>query len=132
MATETITAYEANAGTKSFVLANTNSVKTSWIVSGRAIALPYSLSVERKLSQPNSPSNDHVILRVGRVEQNATTGKLATFQATLDISIPKDQSVLSPAEQKKAISLLASILNENTAMEATNANITKLIEGRDL
>lgn len=132
MATETITAYEASTGTKSFLLRQTSATKTEWIISGRAISAPFNLILERKPSNNNSPSNDHVLLRVSRMEPNATTGKLATFQATLDLSIPKDQSILSPAEQKKVISLLASILNEGTAMEATSANITKLIEGRDL
>lgn len=132
MATETITAYESNVATSVFVLAQTGATKTEWRKTGRALALPYSLSVERKIGNSNSPSNDHIVLRVSRVEANATTSKLATFQVSLDISIPKDQTVLTPAEQKKALSIIASILNEGTAMEATNANITKLIEGRDL
>lgn len=132
MATETLTAYEANVGTKSFALAQTGATKTVWIASGRALSTPFTISVERKLSPNNSPSNDHILLRATRIEQNVNTGKLATFQCTLDISVPKDQSILSPSEQKKVISVIASLLNEGTAMEATNANITKLIEGRDL
>lgn len=132
MATDTITAYETNAATQSFTLAQVSKDSTTWIKSGRAISLPYKLEVIRKIGNSNASANDHVSLRVTRVEANATTGKLATFQVTLDISIPKDQSILSATEQKKAISLIASVLNEGTAMEATNANITKLIEGRDL
>lgn len=132
MATETLTAYEANVGTQSFVLKQTGSDKTVWIKAGREISIPYTVNVERKLSNSNSKSNDRVVLRVSRVERNASTGVLATLQATLEISIPKDQSILTATEQKKLVSIVASILNEGTAMEATNANITKLIEGRDL
>lgn len=132
MATETLTAYETNSQTRVFSLKQTGPSSTSWIVSGRPLGTPYSLSIERKLSNSNSPSNDHIVLRAVRVEQNTSTGKLATFQASLDISIPKDQSILTPAVQKQVISTICSLLNEATAMEATSANLTKLIEGRDL
>jgi hypothetical protein len=54
------------------------------------------------------------------------------MQANLDISIPKDTSIIDGDEQVKLISVLASLLNEATAMEATDANITKLVEGMDL
>lgn len=132
MATTTLTAYTTNTLTQAFELQSTSETKTVWIATGREIACPYTVSVERKKASSNSPSNDHVVLRVTRIERNATTGKLATFQSSLDLSIPKDQSILSATEQKKAISWISSCLNEGTAMEATNANITKLIEGRDL
>lgn len=132
MATATLSPYKNNTTTQSFVLQQTSEKKTTWIVSGRSISAPYSLSVERKPANANSPSNDHVILRATRMEMNSTTGKLATLQVTLDISIPKDQAVLTPAVQKELLSVVASSLNESTAMEATSANITALIEGRDL
>lgn len=132
MATETLTLYKNNTQTQAFGLAQTSATKTVWLAAGRAISLPYSVSVERKPTSANSASNDHVVLRVSRVEANASTGKLASLPITLDISIPKDQSVLTLAVQKEMLCVLASALNEATAMEATNANITKLIEGRDL
>lgn len=132
MATDTITAYKNNTQTTVFLLQNSSATKTTWLVSGRAIALPFNLSVERKPSANNASTNDHVVLRLSRVEQNSSTGKLATLQVSLDLSLPKDQSVLTAGVQKELISCLASILNESTAMEATSANITKLIEGRDL
>lgn len=132
MATATLSPYKNNTQTQAFVLQQTSEKKTTWIVSGRTISAPYSISVERKPANTNSSSNDHVILRVTRMEMNSTSGKLATSQITTDASIPKDQSVLTPAVQKEMLSIMASLLNEATAMEATNANITAIIEGRDL
>lgn len=132
MATETLTAYKDNTTTNSFLLQQTSAAKTVWIYPGRAISAPYSISVERKLTNGNSPSNDHVILRISRIETNVSTGKPATFQASLDLSIPKDQSIHTPSEMKNVVAVLASLLNEGTAMEATSANRTKLLEGRDL
>lgn len=132
MATETLTPYKNNTQTLSFLLQSSSSTKTTWLLSGRPIALPHTVSVERKPSASNAATNDHVIVRVSQMEQNPATGKLATLQVTLDISIPKDQSVIGIQSQREALAVISSILNENTAMEATYANITKLIEGRDL
>jgi len=102
-----------------------------FMVAGRSLGAPFELEQVRKVNA-NSLSNDHSIVRLTRKEANAATGKLATLQVTLDVSIPKDTTVLTQIEQKKLVSLLVSLLNESTAMEATNANITAIIEGRDL
>lgn len=132
MASSTLTAYETSSVTKAFALAQVSATATTYILSGRAISLPYKVSIERKIGNSNASSNDHVLLRISRIEANATTAKPATFQATLDISIPKDQSILTPVEQKKVLALIASMLNDGAAVGATNANTTALIEGRDL
>lgn len=101
------------------------------MVAGRALGAPFEVEQVRKVNA-SSLSNDHSIIRLTRKEANVATGKLATLQVTVDVSIPKDVTILTPTEQKKAISLICSLLNESTAMEATNANITAIIEGRDL
>lgn len=132
MASNSLTPF-GDAGVQyNFELQSSSGTKTVWIRPGRSISLPHSISIERKPSAPNSASNDHVILRVTRVEMNTGSGKFATLQATLDISIPKDSIAISQGTQKDQLSILASVLNEFTAMETTNVNITKLIEGRDL
>lgn len=132
MSSATLTLYETNAATKAFTLVSQDGKTTKWIVSGREIGLPFSFEITRKLTAPGATTNDHVLVRVARTERNATTAKLATCQILMDISIPKDATVITQTEQKKLVSLIASALNEATAMEATTANITALIEGRDL
>lgn len=127
-----LTPYYDNTNQTTFVQASASEKITKWIESGLDIACPHKVEVIRKLTPPTSNSNDHVILRVSKTMRNATTSKLATMQVSLDISIPKDTSELDSTEQKALVSELASLLNEATAMEATSANITALIEGRDL
>lgn len=130
MASQTLTLYVTNAATQALVLKTNTANGAIWMVSGRNIAQPFEIETIRKVN-PNSLSNDHSIVRLTRKEANASTGKLATFQITLDVSIPKDTSILTLAEQKKLLSAIASLLNESTAMEATTANITAVLEGRD-
>lgn len=130
MASSTLNPFVDNSAHQAFVLKSSTQSGSIWMVSGRNISLPFELETQRKVN-PNALSNDHSIVRVTRKEANATSGKLATFQLTLDVSIPKDNTIITLAEQKKLISLLVSMLNEQTAMEATNANVTAVLEGRD-
>lgn len=132
MASSSLLPYKNNTTTQTFALVSTSATGAKYQLSGRSLANPYVIEIQRKLTPANASGNDHVVLRVARTEANATTGKLATFQVLLDISVPKDISVLTSAVQKEVVSSLTSLLNECTAMEATNANITSLIEGRDL
>lgn len=131
MASSSLNPYVNNSATQAFVLKSTTDKGAVFMVAGRALGAPFELEQVRKVNA-NSLSNDHSVVRLTRKEPNAVTGKLATLQVTLDVSIPKDVSVLTITEQKKLISCLVSLLNESTAMEATNANITAIVEGRDL
>jgi len=124
-----LTPYINNASTTTFVKAYDTTTGVVYLTSGRPIAQPFGLEIVRKHTPPSSPGNDQVQLRLRRVEQNATTGKLASFNVTLSISIPKDQTILTPTVMKQSVSAVASLLNESTAMEATNTFITKLLEG---
>jgi hypothetical protein len=132
MASSTLSPYKNNTTQETFSLQTVSSTGTKYLVSGRSLSQPYTLEVVRKLTAPSASGNDRVELRVTRSEANATTGKLATLVGTLSISIPKDISVLDADAQAEAISILASLVNESTAMEATKVAITALIEGRDL
>lgn len=131
MASATLSPYKNNTTTQVFSLVSVLSSGARYMASGRAISSPYVIEIQRKLN-PNGTGNDHVGIRIARTEQNVTTGKLATCQFLLDISIPKDQSILTPAVQKELGSILASLFNESTAMEATTVALTALVEGRDL
>jgi len=132
MASNSLTPYTTNAATQSFALVSTSSAATKWAVSGREIGLPYVIELQRKLTAPGASANDHIVIRIARTERNTATTKLATMQILTDVSIPKDATVITQTEQKKLLSILASLLNECTAMEATTANIACVIEGRDL
>jgi hypothetical protein len=131
MASSSLNPFVNNTVHQALVLKSTSPDGAVFMVGGRALGAPYEVQQIRKVNS-NSLSNDHSIIRLTRKEVNTSTGKLATLQVTIDISIPKDVSVLTLAEQRNAVSLLVSLLNESSAMEATNANITSVLEGRDL
>lgn len=131
MASSSLNPFVDNTNHQALVLKTTSAESTIFMVAGRNLAQPYEVEFQRKVN-PSAASNDHCIIRLSRKEANATTGKLATLQITLDCSIPKDTTILTLTEQKKAIALIASLLNESTAMEATNVAITAILEGRDL
>jgi len=131
VAKSTIAPYRNSANSQSFSLVTTGATGSTWKVAGRDLALPYVVEIQRKLTSSGASGNDHIIVRVARTERNATTMKLATAQCLLDISIPKDTTLLTQTVQKEIVSILASVLNEETAMEATNANITALVSGGD-
>jgi hypothetical protein len=132
MATATLTPYKDDSNQVTFNLVSSHEFGAKYMVSGRAISKPYTVEIVRKFTSPSAAGNDRVIVRISRTEAHATTGKLATCVAKLEISIPKDDSVLTSTVQTEIVSILASLCNEATAMEATTANITALIEGRDL
>lgn len=132
MASSSIQPYKNNTTTETFTLVSSEKDGASYKVAGRPLANPYEVVIQRKLTAPSKKSNDHVVLRIYRTEPNADTGILATGQVTLDISIPKDQTVITATVMTELISELSSLLNEATAMEATTANIDALIEGYDL
>jgi hypothetical protein len=132
MASSSLTPYRNNSDQVTFQLVSTSSEGSSYRVSGRDLSSPHVVDIKRKLTSGNSTANDHISVRVARTERNASTSKLATMQVLLDISIPKDTSILTSTVQAEQLAIAASLLNEATAMEATTANITALIEGRDL
>jgi len=130
MASSSLTPYKSNSAQETFALISQSADGAIYRVSGRALSLPYQIDMQRKLN-PSGTGNDHVGYRISRVEKNATTGKLATLQVLVDVSIPKDISVLDLNTQKEICAITASILNEQTAMEATNVKISALLAGGD-
>jgi hypothetical protein len=132
MGSSSLTPYYASSGQYTFTLVSTSDNGATWKVASRDLATPQVVEIQRKLTAPSATGNDHVVLRVARTERNATTGKLATMQVLLDISIPKDTSILTIAEQTKLVACVASLLNQSTAMEASLTNIASLIGGSDL
>lgn len=131
MSAASFSPYIDNTQTVVFTLASESPNGVKYLVSGRGISVPFTLEISRKLTASNAAGNDEVTVLVRRLEQNGTSGKLATMFAKLIISIPKDTSIITATVQKQLISIIASLLNQSTAMEATNTFITALIEGRN-
>jgi hypothetical protein len=132
MATATLTPYCHNGIATSFGLVSTSANGAKWMKSGRDIACPYSIEIQRKLTAPNANTNDHVVVRIAETERNATTGKLATGQILIDISIPKDSSIITAEYQQHLLGIASSLLNDSADLAATHVAQTALVEGRDL
>jgi len=130
MASANLSLAVAGATRVTFQLVSTSLNKTAWIVSGRKLATPYQISIERKLV--SGKGNDQVILRVLRIENNATTGLPATALVTLSASIPKDQSILTTDVCKQLLVVVGSFINDFADGSATTSAATSFLEGRDV
>lgn len=131
MASQTVTLYYNATQTQAFNLVSSGSNGAAFIASGRPLSQPIVLEISRKINS-NSVGNDKITLRIARTDANATTGKLATFQAKLELSVPKDVSVITPTIQQDITTMVMSALRDATAAAATRANVTALLEGRDI
>jgi len=132
MASSSLTPKYDNTNSYTFALVSTGVDGATHKVEGRDLALPFEVNVQRKLTGGSKTGNDHVVVRMARTERNATTAKLATMQVLVDISIPKDTSVITQAEQLKLVGAVASLLNDNAALQATTVARSALINGRDI
>jgi len=132
MASSSITPYKTNAATQAFALQSTSASGATFIVTGRSLANPHFIQITRKIGPSNSMANDHVIVRISLTDPNATTLKPVTGSVTLDISIPRDNATVTLAEMTEELGLLASLLNDNTALAATTVNRSALLNGQDL
>jgi len=133
MASSTLDLYYDNTGHYVFNLASQSEKGPKWLYStARPISQPLSVEIIRKVGIAAANANDHVLLRYTRTEPNAATGKFATYSVTVDISIPKDQSVLTSTVMTQGLGMVASLLNDSTAMAATAVNRGKLIGGLDI
>jgi len=132
MASNTLTAYETATATKTFNLVTTSKEQTVWRASGRSLGQPYEVQIVRKIGNAGQKTNDNVQLRVLKTELDPATGLVATAHATLNISVPRNASLIPGAQIVQMMSVVASLLNDGTAVPSTSANKTALVEGRDL
>ncbi len=130
MPSSTLTLYRDNTNTVAFNLVSTSEYFAKWIVTGRALSVPY--SVTQLVKPSKGAGNDLSYVTIARTEANATTGKLATCLVEVKLSAPKDQSILTPAVQKELISLAASALIDGRTSGTTNTNASCIVEGRIL
>lgn len=139
MASSTLTVYDQDTGTTVYALQSTSATKTVYAVSGRSLAKPQTITIERKFASGGSSGNDQVIVSCAQTEQSTLSPyKLTTFSARLILSIPRDWTGFSGgtnADFMKRISNLCSLLNKLAAMNGTNASNTQinaLISGSDV
>jgi len=139
MASATLTVYDENAGTTVYGLQSTSASKTVYVKTGRSLAKPQAVEIERKFASGSSGANDHVIVRLKQTEQSTLSPyKLCTFSATLDLSIPRDLTGFTggtTADLMKRVMNLVSALNNNVACNVANASNTglnTLLSGGDL
>jgi len=130
MPSATLTPYKNNTTQTSYSLVSSSEKGALWLVTGRALSKPAWIEVIRKIGPSSSLANDHLILRIGVTEANASTGKLSTGSVTVDFSTPKDQSVISSATMLDQSGVIASLLNDSVANAATTVTRTALVEGR--
>jgi len=130
MASSSLTLYNENTGTTVFSLQSTGPQKTTYVVTGRSLAKPLAVVIERKYAPSNSKANDQVIVTVLQTEQSTLSPyQLCTFSAKLTLSIPRDLTGFSggtTADLLKRISNLCSLLNNASAMNVANASNTVL------
>ncbi len=128
MASSTLTLYKNNTQTETFALVSTSENSARWVKSGRALSTPFAISQRVKVNK--GVSNDESFITTTKTEANLSTAKLATLLIETRISLPKDQTVLTPALIAEAISCHASSLIDGAATGATSVNRTALQEGR--
>jgi len=139
MASATLTLYDENTGTTVYALQSTSATKTIYAKTGRSLAKPQKVEIERRFAPTNSGANDQVIVRVVQTEQSTLAPyKLCTFSASLTLSIPRDFTGFTGgtnADMLKRIANLASALNNLGALNVANASnggLNALISGSDL
>lgn len=130
--------YNENTGTTTYALQSTSATKTVWAVTGRSLAKPMSLVVERKIGTGSNKGNDHVIITVTQTEQSTLSPfGLTTFQAKLDLSIPRDWTGFTGgtnADMLKRIANLVSAINNSAALavaNSANAGLNAVVSGGD-
>lgn len=132
MASASLSPFNSNAVSVSFSLVSTSATGASYQASGRDLSLPYKVQIDRKIGPSGAAANDHVVMKISRIEKNVTTAKLATGSVQIDISVPRDSAALTKVYIVEMLGIASSLLNDNTALAATSVARTALAEGRDL
>jgi len=132
MATSIIYPHKNYAVTEAFNLTSVGADGATYKVAGRALACPYSIEMKRKLTPSTSAGNDHLTIRIARVERNTTNLKLATGQVLIDISIPKDTSIIGTTAQTELLRIASSLLDDYGTGDNSSANIAQILSGGDL
>jgi len=133
MASATLSPKSGDTEVTTLSLASNSATGATYLVAGRALNAPKGLEIKRLITRSGQTANDHIQLRFFTTEPNATTGKLATAQVMLDISVPKDLPVIGTAGVQALCAMLASTINNygNNAADIS-PTVGSLISGLDL
>lgn len=134
MPSSSLTPYKTSAGQVTYSLIGSSPTAAKWSVSGYGLGVPRILEQTLKVGAPGAAANDHVIVRLSQSDENSTTGKIATANVTLDVSIPRDSATITSTEIVELLGILSSLLNDCASVEdsANATNRTALAEGRVL
>jgi len=132
MASATLQAYYDATLSETYSLVSSTANGSKWILPGQPIGCQKTIEIVRSLTPSGAMANDHVKVIMTNHGRNTTTGKIATSSISMDISIPKDQSILTETLMKQDLKELSSLLNDSRAGGATYNNALSLIRGTDI
>jgi len=130
MPSSTLTLKKDSTNTVAFGIVTSSEYGAKYLVSGRAASQPFGLEITRQLSAPSSTMNDKMLIRMYRTDRNTDTGRLATGQVQVSISIPKDNQNITTTEIVEMLVMVGSLFNDGAAGAATAVNATALVETR--
>jgi len=130
MPSSTLTLKKDTTNSVVFSIVSSSEFGAKYIVSGRPSSQPFGLEVQRVLTPPSSTSNDHMKIRIYRTDRNTDTGKLATGQVLVDLSIPKDNANITNTELIELLVMVGSLFTDGAAGSATTVNATAIVETR--
>lgn len=93
MASATLTLTDLADANVVFTLVGQTSNGASYKVATRSLQLPKTLDFQFNIGSPGSLGNDKLIVTLRDSAANATTGKVVTAQAKLEVSVPRDAAV---------------------------------------
>jgi len=134
MASSSVTLYHGDTENRVYALTQTSANKTEFRVAGLALAEPQMLTIERKIQPGNSKSNDQIIVTVSQVSRNTTSGLLATGKVSVNISVPRDNSIITQTVMSQLCKQIGSLFGNNCAALSADAatSALALLGGSDL
>lgn len=132
MASSTLTGYYSPTASVVFDLVSSTNEGADWRVSGRSLGTPYMVSLRRVVGRTGQRSNDRITLRVSYSDQNAETALASTANVTLEVSIPRDVIAVPNSQSVEMLSVLGSILNDQSPTAVTNNIVQALVNGLNL
>jgi len=93
MASSSLTVTKLDDSNVVFTLVGVNSDGASYKDATRTLQLPRTLDFKMSLGTPGSLGNDRMTVTFRNSVMNATTQKIVTIQAKLELSVPRDSAI---------------------------------------
>lgn len=120
MASSTITVIDLADANVVFTLAGQSENGALYKVATRSLSLPKTMEFQYQLGVPGSLGNDKLIVTMSDTVQNATSGKVVTARAKLEVSVPRDAAVTE--------TVVSDLLAHFTSL-LTDARIGNIVDG---